>query len=128
MIAARRQRPMGCESSSEPQHHLACFASPVGSETPVFAVNFQSLPLLTAPANADAGGKGMKREGSFDLNDVFKSAAHWRMRAEEMRTIAGDALDPKARAMMLRIAADYERLAKHADDRAFPMMVRDAAD
>ncbi len=72
----------------------------------------------------------MKREGVLDPSDVFKSAAHWRMRGEEMRTLADDCLDPTARAMMLRIASDYDRLARHADDRASQdsMMLRTVAD
>jgi hypothetical protein len=48
---------------------------------------------------------------------LFRTATHWRMRAEAMRTLAEEA-DSTVRAMMLRIAADYDRLAESADDRA----------
>ena len=48
----------------------------------------------------------------------FANAIHWRMRAKKMRTLAEEANDPTVRAMMIRIAADYDRLAKSADDRA----------
>jgi hypothetical protein len=50
----------------------------------------------------------------------FENAIHWRMRAEKMRTLAEEANDPTVRAMMLRIAADYDLLAESADDRAAP--------
>jgi hypothetical protein len=40
------------------------------------------------------------------------------MRAEKMRTLAEDAIDSTVRAMMVGIAADYDRLAESADNRA----------
>jgi hypothetical protein len=48
----------------------------------------------------------------------FKNAKHWRLRAEAMRTLAEETIDSTVRAMMLRIAAEYDRLAESADDRA----------
>ena len=48
----------------------------------------------------------------------FENAKHWRLRAEAMRTLAEEAIDSTVREMMLRIAADYDRLAESADDRA----------
>jgi len=46
---------------------------------------------------------------------VYKSATHWRMRAEEMRALAEEARDPMVRVMMLGIAADYDSFAESAD-------------
>ena len=53
----------------------------------------------------------------------FENATHWRMRAEKMRTLAEEAIDPTVRALMLQIAADYDRLAESADDRAAPASI-----
>jgi hypothetical protein len=45
---------------------------------------------------------------------LFRTVTHWRLRAEAMRTLAEEANDSTVRAMMLRIAADYDRLAAAA--------------
>jgi hypothetical protein len=63
--------------------------------------------------------KSILRRKSIPHPDyLFKTPTHWRMRAEKMRTLAEEANDSTVRAMMLRIASDYDRLAESADDHA----------
>lgn len=44
--------------------------------------------------------------------------AHWRIRAEEMRTLVEGATTPKAKKRMLKMAEEYEKLAQRAEERA----------
>ena len=43
---------------------------------------------------------------------------HWRYRAEEARALAEKLTDPEAKQLMLKVAADYEQLAKRAEERS----------
>jgi hypothetical protein len=52
------------------------------------------------------------KSGAF-VNDP----EHWRRRAEAMRVLAEDMKDDESKATMLRIVADYEKLALRAEER-----------
>ena len=52
---------------------------------------------------------------------------HWRFRAEEARTVADQMTHEQARTIMRRIANDYDRLAKVAEEQ-LPAQERGATD
>jgi hypothetical protein len=45
------------------------------------------------------------------LND----SQRWRVRSDEMRSLASETSDPESRMIMLRLANDYESLARRAE-------------
>lgn len=47
------------------------------------------------------------------INDV----AHWRDRADELRSVADDFKDEQAKQQLLRCADDYDRMAERAEKR-----------
>jgi hypothetical protein len=49
---------------------------------------------------------------------IANDPEHWRKRAEDMRTLANEIKDPLSKQTMLKIAEDYDRLAKRAEARA----------
>jgi hypothetical protein len=49
--------------------------------------------------------------------ELLNNVGHWRGRAEETRIRAEQLADPEAKRMMLRIAADYDKLARRAAER-----------
>ena len=64
--------------------------------------------------------EAVKHGGNEDeqmANSFTNDPAHWRHRAEEMRTLAEGMSSSETRQIMMRIATDYERLAERAEQR-----------
>jgi hypothetical protein len=52
------------------------------------------------------------------LSSLFINPRHWLHRAEEMRALAGDLKDDTAKQSLLRLAGEYEKLARRAEMRS----------
>ena len=76
----------------------------------------RGVPLRTCPLGAVDRllPEGRRREGWRQSS--CQHPEHWRFRAEEARTIADQMTHEVARTIMRRIAMDYDRLAKLAEE------------
>jgi hypothetical protein len=55
---------------------------------------------------------------SMSKASFINDPAHSRSRAEEMRAVAEETCEPETKARMLRFAAEYDKLAKRAEERS----------
>jgi DNA-binding ferritin-like protein len=51
------------------------------------------------------------------VSNISDDPEYWRKRAEEARTLADQMSEARTKAIMLEIAASYEKIAKWADER-----------
>jgi hypothetical protein len=84
-------------------------------------IQLRGRRALAFSAGGDGGGK-RSAWTTRPLIDVMPSRKfvwdpnHWRLRAEETRTVADQMTHEEARTIMRRIALDYDRLAKLAEE------------
>jgi hypothetical protein len=86
---------------------------PLNSELPELSAVFSGCHTGSGATLRPHDTKGVTMSTHF-INDPN----HWHRRAEEMRTLAEQMNDNHSKQTMLRIAGDYERLARRAKERA----------
>jgi predicted Rossmann-fold nucleotide-binding protein len=74
-------------------------------------------PLKTAHNHSRTAGKTSHSRAEAVAKIPINDPKHWRERAEEARTVADQIMDPDSKRKMLRIADDYEELARRAEKR-----------
>jgi len=80
---------------------------------------------LSYPGRTGQQSTGQRRgscHGSVMGTSHINDPKHWRERAEEARVHAEQLADPESKKAMLRIAEDYEKLAKRAEERLLHSM------
>jgi len=71
---------------------------------------------MTASLRPRDFGQGDRYRSKLMARNFNWDPNHWRIRAEETRTVADQMTHEEARTIMRRIANDYDRLAKLAEE------------
>jgi hypothetical protein len=58
----------------------------------------------------------MPRNGLSGI--LMSNSRYWRKRAERLRRVAAETIEPESKQALLKLADRYERLAQRADERA----------
>ena len=64
--------------------------------------------------------RDLARSRMTDNTSYYLAARNWRMRAAETLALADEMKEPEPKAIMLRIVAEYERLAEWAEKNSTP--------
>ena len=85
------------------------FAETMCNRAQIFSFSHIAEPISCLPVtNLNRRRRGM-------LSHFINESDHWRVRAGEARVLASQMNDSESKRAMLRIARDYERLAKRSE-------------